>query len=421
MKPPRERPLHASDGRRACGRGPPLDILVIDTVIAPASETPLAKLAYRTVTVLLAVLAILGQASYLDALYWNVLRLGRHMVAGGTQPALLSSVITGAVITLTAGVLGVVVSFRGTRGRGALPLGLALTVWAYILAYSGLVLLMAPEPTSPWHVFFEGHFLVVEALGLAALLRFTVLFPTTLNARALQDPATLPLGVAAGQRFRAWTLRPAAPWAGTAAALAVIFTVNATLGRPVQDAALLSLTDIFRLGALSLVVLNLRTSFLAGTSEERRRMHWVVAGFALLVGTVGIILGANILVTVTQWDTPAFNWRPLFLDLGVLGLLWGLYRGIFYRGKRDGAALIRGVALASTLLTMALLLAAGLEAFLSGPVSARLALPRGLGTLIATVVFTLIWMRTRRFFDAFLQERWAEVAPSFSEADSEGP
>jgi hypothetical protein len=148
-------------------------------------------------------------------------------------------------------------------------------------------------------------------------------------------------------------------------------------------------------------------------------MHWVVAGFALLVGAVGIILGGNVLVAVTRWEVSSLNWRPIVLDLGVLGLLWGLTMAMFYRGTRDGAPLIRGVTIVSFLLTMALLLAAGLEAFLSGPVSARLALPRGLGTLLAGVIFTLTWLRTRRFLDAFLEETWTDVAPSPGEGDVE--
>jgi hypothetical protein len=353
---------------------------------------------------------VVGQATYLDALYWQVLGLGRHMVLGGTQPALLSSVVMGCVISVTAAVLGVVVSFRGDARRGARPLGLALAVWAYILAYSGLVLLMAPEPTSPWYIPFQGHFLVIEAIGLAALLRFTVLFPAALRPDDLQDPATLPMGFATGQRFRRWLVHPVGPWLSGAAALAVVFTANALMGRDVQDAALLTLTDVFRVAALTFVVLNLRLSFIVSEREERRCVHWVVAGFALLVGTVGLILGGNVLAAVTQWEVPNLNWRPILLDLGVLGLLWGLAMGIFYHGSRNGARLIRRIMILSLLATMTLLLAAGLEAFFSGPASARLSLPRGLGTLVSVVIFTLVWLRTRGFLDGFLQDTWTDAA-----------
>lgn len=386
---------------------------------APTPEVSLAKLAYRTLTVILAALAVLGQATYMDALYWNVLGLGRHLVMGSTQPALLSSVASGGIISLTAAVLAVVTTFRGSPRKGALPLGLALSVWAYILAYSGLVLLASPALTSPWHVLFQGHFLVVEGIGLAALVRFTAVFPETLLPDDLQDPGTLPPGFGLGQRLRRWLLRPEGPWLGAGAALATVFVVNAFLGRDAQDAALLTLTDLFRLAALTVVVLNLRLAFVVADPEGRESIHWVVAGFALLVAAVGLILGGNVLVTVTRWEVPNLNWRPIVLDLGVMGLLWGLGMGMFYHGRHDGGKLVRRIVILSFLVTMALLSAGGLEAFLSGPASARLSLPRGVGTLVALVVFTLVWIRTRGFLDRFLQDTWTDVALPEAEGNVE--
>lgn len=366
----------------------------------------LAPLAYRGLTVILSALAIAGQAAYLDVLYWNALGLGR-LAHGGLHPALLSSVITGAVVTTVASVVALTLVFRGNGGRGARPLGLALAGWAYLLAYSGLTVLLAPDPASVWRTPFEVHFLLVEGIASAGLLRFTALFPSALDPSALRSPEALPVGLRLAQHVRLWLLGPVAPWLAAVGATALLFVINGAMGRPAQDAALLLLTDLLRLTALAVVILNLRRAFLAADTEGRRSMFWLVVGFTLLMGTVGWLLGGNVLTAVTGWDTPTFNWRPVVLDLGVLGLIWGVAMGVFYQGDMKPGKLSRRLAVLASACTLGLFLAAGLESLLAGTVATRITLPRGIGTVVSFVAVTLLYARTHRPLESMIYHAWA--------------
>lgn len=370
-------------------------------------ETTLATLAYRLLTVLLSVLAIVGQVAYLDVLYWNSLGLGTLARDGGLHPALFSAVVTGAVVSTVAGVVALTLAFRGPGFRGARPLGLAMAGWAYLLAYSGLTVLLAPPAGSPLHAPFAVHFLLVEALALAGLLRFTALFPSALEPAGLQDPETLPVGLRSLQHLRRWLLGPSAPWLGAVAATVVVLGVNAALGRPAEDAALVLVADLLRLGGLALVILNMRRAFVLADGDGRRHMFWFVVGFTLLLSAVGVLLGGNVLTAVTGWELPGFNWRPVVLDLGVVGLIWGAAMGVFYGGAMKPGKLARRLSVLASAVTLALFLAAGMEGLLSGAVASRIALPAGTGTLVSLVAVGLLYARTRRPIESMIYHAWA--------------
>ena len=369
----------------------------------------LAALVYRGLTVLLAALAVVGQGALLDALYLQDVGLGT-LGLGAVRPALLSALVTGAVVSVLSAALGVALAVRRDDGRGSRPLGLALAVWAYLLAYSGIVVLAAPGIGSPLRRPFDAHFLLVEALGLAALIRFSALFPNPLGPEVLRDPATLPPGAATVQRMRRWFLRPAAPWIAGLLAVAATFGVNAAMRHPVEDAALLPLADLLRVVALGLVVMNLRRSYLSSDAAGRAPLTWVILGFALLVAAVGLVLGGNVLAAATGWELRGVNWRPIVLHLGVVGLLAGAGMGIFYRGAVGPGPLVRRVAVLSGMATLALFLAAGLETLLTGAVT-RFSMPSGTGTFLALVVTSLVYGRTRRPLEAFLAQPWVETRP----------
>ncbi|GMV05562.1 MAG: hypothetical protein AMXMBFR53_18400 [Gemmatimonadota bacterium] len=370
-------------------------------------ETTLATLAYRLLTVLLSVLAVIGQVAYLDVLHGDTLGLGALPREGGLHPALLSAVITGAVVSTVAGVVALTLAFRGPGDRGARPLGLALAGWAYLLAYSGLTVLLSPDVGSPWHASFDVHFLLVEAAALAGLLRFTTLFPSRMAPGDLQDPETLPVGLRSLQRFRQWLLGPRGPWLGAVGAAFILLGVNAALGRPAEDAALLLPADLLRLGVLGIVILNMRRAFVLADVAGRRQMFWLVMGFTLLLAAVGVLLGGNVLTAVTGWAIPGFNWRPVVLDLGVIGLIWGAAMGVFYGGAMKPGKLSRRLAVLASAVTLALFLAAGMESLLAGAVASRIALPAGTGTLVSLVAVGLLYARTRRPVESMIYHAWA--------------
>jgi hypothetical protein len=348
----------------------------------------------------------LGQLAYLDVLYWDALGLGR-LGSGHIHPALLSSVVAGAVVSVFTSLLALAMVFRGKGERGSRPLGLALAAWGYLLAYSGITILLAPDPSSVLRMAFETHFLLVEAIGSAALLRFTAVFPQSLPASALEDPDELAIGLRTAQQVRRWLLEPWTPWATGVAAVLLILGVNAALGRPTQDAPLLLLTDLFRMAALALVILNLRRSFVVGDETARRQMFWLVVGFTLLLGAVGTLLGGNVLTTVTGWSLPSFNWRPVVLDLGVLGLIWGAAMAVFYRGPMKPGRLTRRLSVVASAATIALFLAAGMETLLAGAVASRMNFPPGVGTAVAFLAMGLLYVRIRGPLESMIYTAWA--------------
>lgn len=367
----------------------------------------LANLAYRGLTLALVALALMGQVAYLDVLYWGVAGLPA-LVAGDIQPALRSTVITGAVVTVVVSAAALFLNFRADGHRGASPFGLALAAWGYLLAYSGLTVLLAPEAESAARTLFDAHFLFVEALALSALVRFSALFPVPLERGAIQDPARLNPFLRPLQRGRAWLLSPGGPWVAGAAACALILASCTAQGRPVQDAPLVLLADVFRLTALTVVILNLRAAFVAADTVGRRAGFWFVVGFTLLLGAVGMLLGGNVLTAVTRWSIPGFNWRPVVLDAGVLGLIWGSCMGIAYRGERKPGPLARRASVLGATVTVALFLAAGLESLLTGSVASPLILPRGVGTVVAFVAMGLLYVRIRGPVEGMLYRAWAD-------------
>ncbi|MHB1193252.1 MAG: hypothetical protein ACYC6F_09415 [Longimicrobiales bacterium] len=331
------------------------------------------------------------------------------------HPALRSTVVTGAVVTLVVSFAALTLAFRSDGNRGARPFGLALAAWGYLLAYSGLTVLLAPAPEAPTRALFDVHFLLVEALALSALLRFTALFPVPLRRDAIQDPATVHPLLRAAQHVRAWLLSPAGPWLAGAGACALILAAAAAQGRPIQDAPLIVPADVFRLTALAVVVLNLRAAFVTADTEGRRAGFWFVVGFTLLLGAVGVLLGGNVLTAVTKWAIPGFNWRPVVLDLGVLGLIWGAVRGISYRGGRKPGPVARHAAVLGATVTVALFLAAGLESLLTGVVASPISLPRGGGTLISFVAMSLLYVRIREPVESMLYRAWADAPEAAGE------
>ena len=399
----------------SCGRFGIRSLFGIAARPPEPSRHILATVAYRGLTVLLAVLALAGQVTYLDVLYWNLLGVG-ELTEGGLHPALRTSVIASASVTAVMAVLAIVLALGREGERGARPFALALATWAYMLAFTGLTLLLSPEPGHGLRGIFAAHFLFVEAIASAALLRFTALFPVALTPEALEDPGTLSVWLRPLQRLRFVLLGPRSPWVAAVAAAVLILAVNRAFGRPLEDAALLLLADLLRLAAIAVAVLNLRGAFVARDRDGRRAIFWFVVGFTLLLGAVGVLLGGNLLVAVTGWEHPGFNWRPIVLNLGFVGLVWGATMGVAYRGSLRPGPMTRHVALLATAVMVALFLAAGLESLVKGVVAAPFPVPKGIGTLAAFLAVGLLYARTRRPIESLVYHTWAEPPEGTPEA-----
>ncbi|MHC4925610.1 MAG: hypothetical protein ACYTG4_16285, partial [Planctomycetota bacterium] len=160
----------------------------------------------------------------------------------------------------------------------------------------------------------------------------------------------------------------------------------------------------------AVVVINLRGSWDARDADGRCRLLWMAVGMSLLVGAVALLVGGNILVTVTGWRSP-LNWRPIVLNLGLLGLLWGSSMAVFYDGRLNPETLVRQSATWAGLATALLFLAAGLEALFSDAMVARISLPEGVGSMAAICLFAWIFEPVRRMVEGIVEQVWSVGLP----------
>jgi hypothetical protein len=300
--------------------------------------------------------------------------------------ASLLAVMTGhALVSVVSGVLAVaLVLHEGPLQRAARGLGMAMASWSYLTAYSGVMLLLRPMSASLRSA-FEAHFLAIEVLGLIGLLSFTALFPKPLRETQLDVPADLPRALVPIHAATVAMLKPWAPWAAGLVVLLALWSFAAVRGAPLGDAGLNPLMDLVRFGAAGLVVLNLRRSWGRADADGIARSSWLLVGLACLTGALLLLVGGNVLLAVTDWSEPDVAWRPLLIDVGLVGFLISVAMSVLYRGRVDGvlaASRIGAIALVST---MGLFLAAALEALFTGALQG-LSLRTGVGTLLAFVV-----------------------------------
>lgn len=341
----------------------------------------------RVVVALLAAVAALGQITYLDSLSWHTLHLTPEMMGARMSGAFLTLLTAHAIVSVVAAGLGIaLVLHEGALQACARALGLSLAAWAYLLAYSGITLLLRPSTPGLTRTVFEGHFLLVELMGLVGMLRFTALFPRELTGESLSAPPTLPPALGPVHAASVWMLKPAAAWILALVIAAGLWTLGAARGASAADAALNPFMDLVRVAAAGLVVLNLRRSWGRVDREGAVRLAWLLVALSSLVGILLLYVGANVLVGVTQWPEPDVAWRPLLVDVGVLGFLVALAMSVLYRGGIDPMRLARRVLATSTVVALGLFLGAALEALLSGGILATFSLRTGVGTVLAFAV-----------------------------------
>ncbi len=358
----------------------------------------LSKLAYRAVATVLAVVAVAAQALLL------------HRGVGGAgqiQPSFLPVLGMGMLDSVVAALLALGLAYGTDGRRGTHALAVCLAAWSYILAYSGVVALYNSLAGGTAHVLFEAHFPLIEMLGLGGALRFSASFPSPVTADDLARPDSLRLGLRTLQRARRALLAPAAPWIAAVLALVVLLGVNAMAGGVLQEAPLNPLAALIRFAALTAVVLNFRVSWLRSRGEAHERMLWMVVGLTLLFACLGILIGGNVLLAVTGWHIPLVRWRPIVLDLSLLSLLWGTIMAVSYGAGRSAGRLAERAAVLGGALTVALFLAAGLEALFADVLVARLTVPPGIGTALALFLTALAYRRARAGLEDTLAHIWS--------------
>ncbi len=340
----------------------------------------------RIMVILLAVAGTAGHLAYLDALWWHSLGL-TATVARDVSATTIAPLVAHAIVSFACSVFGVLLVLSNhRRHEAARALGLAYGAWSYLMAYSGVTMLFRPPAPGLEREIFEAHFLLIEVVGLVGLLRFTSVFPRALTREELLPTETLPPILLPFHNASVFMRRSWAPLAAGAVVLAVLWGWTASAGRPLSDAGLSRTMDVVRFCAAGLLVINIRSAWSSATEGDRDALTWLLVGFVLLLGSLSLLVGGNVLVAVTGFPEPDVAWRPILLDVGLVGFLWALSTSVLSRGGLDPAQALRSAATVASAITIGLFLAAGFEALFTGGIVSGFYFRRGVGTALSFAV-----------------------------------
>ena len=357
----------------------------------------------RILVILLAVAGISGHLAYLDAVWWQALGLSTTRLARGVDGATVLLLVAHAIVSAVCSFLAIsLVLSEGRRARAARALALAFGSWSYLMAYSGVTLLLRPVAPGLGREIFEAHFLLVEVVGLAALIRYTTIFPRPLTDEELRPWATLPSAFLPFHHLGVFMRRAWAPWVAGAAVLAALWSATFLTGGELSDAGLSPAMDVVRLGAASFVVVNLNRSWRMSTEGDRDALMWIAGALTILIGSLAILIGGNILVAVTGFPEPDVAWRPILLDGGTIGFFVCLAWSAMDRDGADPAGTLRRAATLTVVVTAGLILAAGLEALFTGAIFTSYALRTGVGTAAAFAIVLATYRTSARAIESAL-------------------
>ena len=123
-----------------------------------------------------------------------------------------------------------------------------------------------------------------------------------------------------------------------------------------------------------------------------------------LFGVLAVLIGGNVLVEITGFPEPDVAWRPLLLDIGLIGFLGGLAASVLYSGPVRPITVVARITSVSTITTLGLFLAAGLEALFSGGILAAFSLRSGVGSALALATILATYRGLVRFIDRLMPQ-----------------
>lgn len=341
------------------------------------------SIAVRIWVILLAVAGMAGQVAYLDALWWHSLGL-TAAVAREVSPSTVTLLSAHALVSFVCSVLAILlVLHERHRAAAGRALGTAFAAWSYLMAYSGVTMLYRPAVPGTARDIFEAHFLAVEVLGLVGLLSYTSVFPRKLADEELQPSPTLPAPLLPFHHAAVYLRRPAAPARAGVAVLLLLWGGILATGGELSDAGLSRGMDAVRFLAAGAVVMHLRRAWGCATEGDRDGLTWLLAALSVMLGSLLLLIGSNVLVAVTGFPDPHVAWRPILLDAGMIGFLLTLAFSVLAPGGADPLRHTRRIASTCAVITAGLFLAAGLEALFTSGVLGAYTLRGGVGTAIA--------------------------------------
>lgn len=335
--------------------------------------------------------------------YWPVLEPTMTSVAGLLGEAAVAGACLVALLLLW--------KLPGDPGTRTLALLLTLGVAYTSPAWQQVVMRRLPSLYSSPH-FYDIIRPLPGWLALAAFLRFSSVFPASLEPESL-PPSTDGGGIRARVRgFRRWLLRPPAPWL-LAAALWTIPFITYLLAPELHQGGSSYLEEYGLAGALVFLlagVANLQTGFRRVSETERRKILWLVAGMTaaaaivlvpsavLFLDQVAGYLGVDLVSLRPRAGLEVFLFlRAVLFVLAAVILIVSLLFAVFYRGALSPELVIRKSALYGLLSTGLLVAFSGAESAISAVLQDRLPYAGTLSPSISGVLIALVFKPTERF------------------------
>jgi len=328
--------------------------------------------------------ALLGLLGFAAAGYAMVFRIG---VASAFEPGVVYRVLMAAT-GLVAGVLAVAVA---VRGRGTAQ----NTVFALFLGFLGLaasdegrflllrrVVGALEAGSAPADGAQRAAFLALVALGLAATLRVSQLFPAPLTGAGI---AAAP-GWAWLRRLQVRMLGGRVAWLGVAAVSWLLMWAALLMGPALAFAPLL-----VELAVLALATSYLRVAYATGDAAKRRRILWLLEAGVVVMLALALAAIFEPLFHAPGEAGGVVRWgHALAMPLGLLGATVVLGFGVLYSGALDPRLVVRRTLLYGGVGIVMTLVFVGVEVFVEEVLADRLGLPDRAGGYVAGIMTAFV-------------------------------
>jgi len=315
-------------------------------------------------------------------------------------------------------------------GVVALALALVLTlrlrghrdarVLALFFAFLGVGVTLSASNPMPGSAITRAIYSGAIGLSVAALMRFSLLFPEPMTAASLQRPGILSLL----RRAELPLVRlPVLVWIAGSLLAVSQFAVLGGIGRaqeftswgtyPASRVLFLALMATYLVGSAFLVasLVNLHSSYLLGSPESRRKVLWIAQG--IVIGAAGFVFVEVIAVLNTVAARTilagAFPWIiTLGKPLALLTMLVTLALAIFFGGAVHESLVVSSAVIYGLLGSTGFVVFAGVENAFSELLEARLNLPGVVGSIAAGAVTAVVVLPLRALLTRLMRRRESE-------------